>query len=139
VKRSAIADPRSAPRRNPAVVAVDDLMGEPGVVGTRWRMTTAEGEVFANEVVAAEPPAHLVIRSRHVPRRARPRTVVETEQTLVAAPAGTQLTTRVALHTVAGYRLVERFGCLQTARLRRWSNERFRDELEAGAENRKAG
>jgi hypothetical protein len=44
---AAIVDPRSAPRRTPEVVAVEDLVGEPGVVGTRWRMTTAGGEVFA--------------------------------------------------------------------------------------------
>jgi hypothetical protein len=49
-------------------------------------------------------------------------------------PEGTVLTTRVAVHTVLGYRLIERLGRSQAARLRRWSNERFWDELEVDVE-----
>lgn len=130
---AAIADPRPAPRRTPAVVAVDDLVGELGVVGTRWRTTQANGMAFTAEVVAAEPPARLVIRSQSVPRRLRRRTVTETERTLVATPAGTELTIRVTVHTVLVFRLVERLQRSQSAHLRRWLNERFRDELEAAA------
>lgn len=135
---AAIADPRPAPRRTPAVVAVDDLVGEPGVAGTRWRTTQANGMVFIAEVVAAEPPARLVIRSWNVPRRPRRRTVIETERTLVATPAGTELTVHAAMHTVLVLRLVELLQRSQAARLRRWLNERFRDELEAGVEKREA-
>jgi len=65
---AAIADPRSAPRRTPEVVAVEHLAGEPGVVGTRWRTMLVNGMVLTAEVVAAEPPIRLVIRSRHDPR-----------------------------------------------------------------------
>jgi uncharacterized protein YndB with AHSA1/START domain len=133
---AAIADPRPAPRRTPAVVAVDDLMGEPGAAGTRWRATYANGAVFASEVVAAEPPARLVICSHDLARSPRRRTVFETEGTLIATPAGTELTIHVAVQTVLWNRLVERLRSSQAAPLRRWLNERFREELEAGAENR---
>jgi uncharacterized protein YndB with AHSA1/START domain len=132
---AAIADPRPAPRRTPEVVAVDDLVGEPGMVGTRWRTTQANGMVFTAEVVAAEPPARLVIRSRNVPRWWSRRAVIETERTLVATPGGTVITVRVAAHTVLMVRLVEWLRRSQVARRRRWLNERFRDELEIDAEN----
>jgi tetratricopeptide (TPR) repeat protein len=130
---AAIADPRATPRRTPEVVAVDDLAGELGVVGTRWRMTHASGKVFTCEVIAAEPPARLVIRSRNVPRWPSRRAVIETERTLVATPGGTVLTIRVAARTVLMVWLVERLQRSQAARLRRWLNERFRDELEHAA------
>jgi uncharacterized protein YndB with AHSA1/START domain len=132
---AAIADPRPAPRRTPEIVAVDDLVGEPGVVGTRWRMTQANGVVFTAEVVAAEPPARLVIRSRNVPRSWRRRVVIETERTLVATPGGTVVTVRVATHAVLVLRLVERLLRPQFERRRRWLNERFRDDLETDAES----
>ena len=140
---AAIADPRSAPRRDPAIVAVDDLVGELGVVGTRWRTTHANGLVFAAEVVAAEPPAlirsrHVPRWPRHVPRWRRPRiTALEMERTLVATPAGTELTIRRVVHTMLLFRLVEPLTRSDAARQRRWVNERFREELEVGAENRK--
>jgi tetratricopeptide (TPR) repeat protein len=130
---AAIADPRAAPRRTPEVVAVDDLAGELGVVGTRWRMTHASGKVFTSEVIAAEPPARLVIRSRNDPRWPSRRAVIETERTLVATPGGTVLSIRVAARTVLMVWLVERLQRAQAARLRRWLNERFRDELEQAA------
>jgi tetratricopeptide (TPR) repeat protein len=130
---AAIADPRATPRRTPEVMAVDDLAGELGVVGTRWRMTHASGKVFTSEVIAAEPPARLVIRSRNVPRWPSRRAVIETERTLVATAGGTVLTIRVAARTVLMVWLVERLQRSQAARLRRWLNERFRDELEHAA------
>jgi tetratricopeptide (TPR) repeat protein len=130
---AAIADPRPAPRRTPEIVAVDDLVGEPGVVGTRWRMTQSSGIVFTSEVVAAEPPARLVIRSRNVARWSSPRMVIETQRTLVATPEGTVLAIRVAVRTVLMVWLVERLQRSQAARLRRWLNKRFRDELEHDA------
>jgi uncharacterized protein YndB with AHSA1/START domain len=135
---AAIADPRPGPRRTPEVVAVDDLVGEPGAVGSRWRTTLASGMVFTSEVVAAEPPARLVIRSQSVPRWPRRRTVIETERLLMATPAGTELTIRGTERTTLLSWLVERLQRSQSARLRRWLIERFRDELEANAENRKA-
>jgi hypothetical protein len=55
----------------------------------------------------------------------------------MATPAGTELTIRVAVHTVLWNRLVDRLQCSHAARMRRWLNERFREELESGAENRK--
>jgi uncharacterized protein YndB with AHSA1/START domain len=134
---AAIADPRPGPRRTPDIVAVDDFVGEPGVVGTRWRTTQANGMVFTSEVVAAEPPARVVTRSRNVRRWPSRRTVIETERTLVAAPGGTVLTIRAAMPTVLMGRLIERLQRSRAARRRRWLNERFRDELETDAENRR--
>jgi uncharacterized protein YndB with AHSA1/START domain len=136
---AAIADPRPGPRRTPAIVAVDGLVGEPGATGSRWRTRFANGAVFTAEVVTAEPPARLVIRSRNVPRRPRRRVVVETERTLTATPAGTEVAIRSAMHTVLVVRLVERLQSSQAERLRRWGNDRFRDELEAGAATREVG
>jgi hypothetical protein len=156
---AAMADPRPGPRRMREIVAGDDLVGEPGAVGTRWRTTLASGMVFTSEnaelpaggilarraasvglavVVAAEPPVRLVIRSQNVPRWPRRRTVMETERMLTATPAGTELTIRGTVNTALLFWLVERLQRSQSARLHRWLNERFRDELEADAENRKA-
>jgi G:T-mismatch repair DNA endonuclease (very short patch repair protein) len=60
--------------------------------------------------------------------------VIESERTLVATPAGTELTIRVATHGVLWHQLVARLQRSQAARLRRWLNERVQEELEAGAE-----
>jgi uncharacterized protein YndB with AHSA1/START domain len=134
---AAIVDPRCGPRRTPEIVAVEDLVGEPGAVGTRWRATLANGMVFTSEVVTAEPPARLAIRSRNVARLPIRRAVtIETERTLVTTPAGTELTIHAATHAVLLSRLIERLQRSQATRLRRWMNDRFREELEAGAENR---
>jgi len=135
---AAIADPRSAPRRTPEVVAVEHLAGEPGVVGTRWRTMLANGMVLTAEVVAAEPPVRLVIRSWHDPRWPRRAVVIETERTLVATPAGTELTIRMVMHAVLWHRIIERLQHSQVAHRHRWSNERLRDELEADAKSHKA-
>jgi hypothetical protein len=137
---AAIADPRSGSRHSPDVVAVEDLVGEPGVVGTRWRTTLANGMVVTAEVVAAEPPARLVIRSRNVPLWPRRRTfMIETERSLVTTPAGTEITVRMmAMNASLLARLIERFQRAQAARRRRWSNERLRDELEAAEKHKVA-
>jgi hypothetical protein len=131
---AAIADPRPGPRRTPAILAVDWLAGEPGAVGSRWRTTSANGVIFAAEVVAADPPARLLIRMQSIPRRPQRRVVVETERTLEATPAGTELTVRGAMRTVLVARLLERPQRSQAEHLRRWTNDRFREELEPAAE-----
>jgi uncharacterized protein YndB with AHSA1/START domain len=132
---AAIVDPRSAPRLRPDIVAVDDLVGEPGVVGTRWRTTEANGMVFTAEVVAAEPPARVVTRSRHDPPWPRRGLIIEAERTLVATPAGTELTIRMVMYAVLWHQLIVRLRRSQATRMRRWMNDRFREKLEAGAEN----
>ncbi len=136
---AALADPRWW-QRSPEIMAVDDLVGKPGVVGTRWRTTLANGMVFTVEVVAAEPPARLVIRSRHEnPRWPRRGLVIETERTLVAIPAGTELTIRAVMHAVLLIQLLTRLQRSRATRLRRWIYERFRDELEVKPEEPRGG
>jgi hypothetical protein len=62
-----LADPRDVLRWAPAVVAVEDLVGEPVAVGSRWRVHYVNDLVLASEVVAAEPPFRVLVRSRGVP------------------------------------------------------------------------
>src|SRR5215467_10906022 len=80
----AIRDPRKASRWNPTIVSLDDFVGEPGAVGSRWHVRLINGAVLESEVVAAEPPSRLVIRSRTRPSRLRRSTVMEVEWTDVA-------------------------------------------------------
>src|SRR5215475_4004414 len=80
-------------------------------------------------------PARLVIRSRHDPRWPRRGVVIDRERTLVATPAGTELTICAVMHAALWHQLLARLQRPQDTRLRRWLNERFREELEAGAEN----
>jgi len=52
-----IRDPRTASRWNPTILSLDGFAGEPGVVGSRWRVRLVNGAVLESEVVAAEPPS----------------------------------------------------------------------------------
>ena len=65
---AAIADPRHAPRLTPAVASVDELVGEPGAKGSRWKTRFSNGTRLFSEFVEVDAPARIVVRSRSAPR-----------------------------------------------------------------------
>jgi len=130
----AIRDPRTASRWNPTILSLDGFAGEPGTVGSRWHVRLVNGAVLESEVVAAEPPSRLVIRSRTRPSRLRRSTVMELERTLEATPQGTELRARRVARLPLLARALAGLRRSSDQRLARWVDDRMRAEIEAAPE-----
>jgi len=130
----AITDPRTASRWNPTILSLDGFAGEPGAVGSQWHVRLVNGAVLESEVVAAEPPSRLVIRSRTRPSRLRRSTVMELERTLATTPEGTEVRARRVARLPLLARALAGLRSSSDQRLARWVDDRMRAEIEAAAE-----